>query len=265
MDIGGVMRVMQWVHDEEDWDLGSFSTRDDRNEFIERVVGIIYHGHPFYNQDGADTQWHLKAARGRPQSDDVVVSMPSREAWDCIPGAGADDYYFNEHYIGELPDDQDVYPPPVPFHNPNPEGPGQGPGEGEGGGGDDGEGNIDIPLPNPDDVWPPGARPPQLRDRDNLYPRVNKAIAEALAASMSANASGETKFLRPSVIKRTAVGTGNAMQAVVDYSSQFPPKRMQGALINPLQPDNLTVRDVELMPDDEGMEAIADANHGTLR
>jgi hypothetical protein len=97
MDIHGVMSIMKRVHDEEGWNLGTNSTRDQRNYFLERVCGIVHWGHPTYNST-PDAQWHCKDADGphggRPPSDDVVVSMPSRTMYDCIPGCGADGYRF---------------------------------------------------------------------------------------------------------------------------------------------------------------------------
>ena len=101
------------IHDAEREDLGASSTRDSRNMFWARVVGIAHHGHPWWNPT-PDPQWYLKRAAGRPQSDDVVVSMPSRVAYDCIPSSGADGYRFHADNIGLLPMDQVVYAPPVP-------------------------------------------------------------------------------------------------------------------------------------------------------
>ena len=113
MDITALVDMAKRIHDAEREDLGASSTRDSRNVFWARVVGIAHHGHPWWNPT-PDPQWYLKRAAGRPQSDDVVVSMPSRVAYDCIPSSGADGYRFHADNIGPLPMDQVVYAPPVP-------------------------------------------------------------------------------------------------------------------------------------------------------
>lgn len=104
------------VHDVEGWNLGARSSRETRNTFWERVVGIVHWGHPVYNTT-PDPRWHCKdpdGPGGRPQSDDVVVLMPSRQYWDCIPGAGADGYSFRATFDGLLPADQFVFVPSKP-------------------------------------------------------------------------------------------------------------------------------------------------------
>jgi hypothetical protein len=117
MDIHGVIGIMKRVHDKEGWNLGSASTREQRNYFLERVCGIVHWGHAEYNP-APDPQWHCKdadgPAGGRPPSDDVVVSMPSRTMYDCIPGCGADGYRFSPSH-GELLDTaQYVFVPVMP-------------------------------------------------------------------------------------------------------------------------------------------------------
>ena len=115
MTIDALVQMAESIHDAEHWDLGAGSSRDTRNAFWARVIGCAHHGHPRYNLV-PDPQWHLKnAGAGRPQSDDVAVSMPSRQYWDCIGGAGAQGYKFiASGYPNPLPADQEVYPPPVP-------------------------------------------------------------------------------------------------------------------------------------------------------
>lgn len=117
MTITELVRMAKRIHDAEGWHLGASSTRDRRNAFWERVVGCAYWGHPVYNST-PDPQWHCKdpdGPGGRPQSDDVAVSMPSRNAWDCIPGAGADGYRFEaDHEPFILPADQFVFVPAKP-------------------------------------------------------------------------------------------------------------------------------------------------------
>lgn len=97
MTITQLTDMAERIHDVEGWNLGASSTRETRNAFWERVMGCAHWGHPTYNAT-PDKQWHCKdpdgPQGGRPASDDVAVSMPSRNAWDCIPGAGADGYRF---------------------------------------------------------------------------------------------------------------------------------------------------------------------------
>lgn len=93
--------------------LGSRSSRESRNAFFASAVANIYYGHVKWNQKGPDNGWCIKnGGAGRPQSDDVIVRCQSRDAWDTIGSAGADGYSFHADYIGRLPNDQDVYPPP---------------------------------------------------------------------------------------------------------------------------------------------------------
>lgn len=117
MTISELSELQQRVHDAEGWQLGAGSTRETRNAFNERVIGIAHWGHPVYNLE-PDPQWHCKdpdgPTGGRPASDDVAVSMPSRLFWDLIVGAGADGYRFEAHAEGPLPMEQFVYVPPKP-------------------------------------------------------------------------------------------------------------------------------------------------------
>jgi hypothetical protein len=115
MTITELVRMAKRIHDVEGWDLGSRSSRETRNAFLERVVGCAYWGHPAYNSQ-PDTQWHCKdpdGPGGRPASDDVVVSMPTRYAYDLIPGAGADGYRFEAHGF-DLGPEQFVFVPSKP-------------------------------------------------------------------------------------------------------------------------------------------------------
>ncbi len=115
MTIHDLVAMAKRIHDAEGWALGTASTRDTRNAFWARVVGCAHHGHPEYNVT-PDPQWHLKSAGGgRPQSDDVAVSMPSRAYWDCIAGVGAEGYQFiATGHVEPLPLEQEVFVPPVP-------------------------------------------------------------------------------------------------------------------------------------------------------
>lgn len=116
MTIDQLVAMARRIHDAEGYDLGATSSRDDRNAFWARVVGCAYWGHPVYHPGAGDRQWHLKnGGPGRPQSDDVAVSLPSRAFWDCIGGAGGAGYVFHASgHADPLPFVQEVYAPPTP-------------------------------------------------------------------------------------------------------------------------------------------------------
>lgn len=115
LTITDVERMVRAVHDAEHVNLGAASTRDQRNAFWARAIGIVHWGHPVYNPT-PDNSWCIKdAGNGRPQSDDVVVKCATREYWDCIPGSGADGYRFScGQQPGTLGSEQNVYAPPKP-------------------------------------------------------------------------------------------------------------------------------------------------------
>ena len=114
MDAAGVLDILIKVHNAEGVNLGAASTRESRNAFFARVIGIVYHGHPVYNAT-PDRRWHLKnGGPGRPQSDDVAVIMPERVGMDFIPSAGADGYWFAVGEPFAIPPEQEVWAPPVP-------------------------------------------------------------------------------------------------------------------------------------------------------
>lgn len=113
IDINEVLSIVRAVHDGTGANLGSSSSRDSRNRFFASAVATVYFGHSRYNPKGPDNSWCIKdGGSGRPQSDDVVVRCNTRDAWDLIGGAGANGYSFHIDYIGRLPGDQNVYPPP---------------------------------------------------------------------------------------------------------------------------------------------------------
>lgn len=116
MNINDIVRIAKTVHDAEGWNLGTSSSRDQRNNFLERVCGIVHWGHPKYNLT-PDNSWHCKdpdGPGGRPASDDVVVHMPDRTFYDIIPGAGADGYSFSASHGEYLPPPQVVFAPRKP-------------------------------------------------------------------------------------------------------------------------------------------------------
>jgi hypothetical protein len=107
------LSIVRGVHDGLGVDLGSRSSREGRNQFFATAVATIHYGHSRFNSKGPDSNWCIKdGGNGRPQSDDVLVRCNSRDAWDLIGGAGANGYSFHLDYIGRLPGDQNVFPPP---------------------------------------------------------------------------------------------------------------------------------------------------------
>lgn len=101
------------IHNTLRLDLGSSSSRQFRVDFLNAAVAAIHFGHPRFNAAGPDPSWCVKdAGGGRPQSDDVLVLCRSRDAWDLIAGAGGNGYFFHNDYLGILPSNQNVYPPP---------------------------------------------------------------------------------------------------------------------------------------------------------
>lgn len=114
MDASGVLDILIKVHNAEGVNLGAASTRESRNAFFARVIGVVYHGHPVYNAT-PDRRWHLKnGGPGRPQSDDVAVIMPERVGMDFITSAGADGYRLQVGEAFAIPPEQEVWAPPVP-------------------------------------------------------------------------------------------------------------------------------------------------------
>ena len=113
IDINEAAAIIRAVHDGTGANLGGGSSRDSRNAFFAGAVAAVHYGHPRYNPKGPDSGWCIKdGGAGRPQSDDVIVRCGSRDAWDLVGGAGASGYSFHVDYIGRLPGDQNVYPPP---------------------------------------------------------------------------------------------------------------------------------------------------------
>lgn len=113
ISISEALNIVIAIHDAERWNLGSSSSRDYRIRFIQRAAAVLHYGHGTYNPKGPDSNWCIKdAGDGRPISDDVLVRCNGRESWDLISGAGANGYSFHADYIGILPSNQNVYPPP---------------------------------------------------------------------------------------------------------------------------------------------------------
>ena len=113
IDINEAAAIIRGVHDGTGANLGSGSSRESRNAFWASAVAAVHYGHTRYNPRGPDSGWCIKdGGSGRPQSDDVIVRCDSRDAWDMVGGAGASGYSFHIDYLGRLPGDQNVYPPP---------------------------------------------------------------------------------------------------------------------------------------------------------
>lgn len=96
------------------YDIGSRSTRDQRNLYLEIAVAALHYGHGKWNPRGPDGNWCIKnGGPGRPQSDDVIVRCDTRDAWDLIGGIGGSNPVWESHYLGRLPGGQAVYAPSV--------------------------------------------------------------------------------------------------------------------------------------------------------
>lgn len=169
-----VAQIAKTVHDAEGWNLGASSTRETRNEFWARVIGIVHWGHPVYNTT-PDPSWCLKdGGGGRPQTDDVATQCVSRLFWDCIGGVGSNGYENNFRCVGygseRLPAAQNVYPPPRPA----------------GGGVSSGGGGTPFPAPPSPAPVPAVDLSPVLKLLESLGQRL--AALEAKGAAIDAAA-----------------------------------------------------------------------------
>ena len=110
--INEAVQIIRTIYDQLGYRIGSGSTRDQRNAYIERAVAVLHYGHVRFNPLGRDPNWCIKnGGPGRPQADDVIVRCDTRDAWDLVGGIGADGYHWGTDYIGRLPSEQLVYPP----------------------------------------------------------------------------------------------------------------------------------------------------------
>jgi hypothetical protein len=187
-----IAEIAKTVHDREGWSLGASSTRETRNEFWARVIGIVHWGHPVYNPT-PDPSWCLKdGGGGRPQTDDVATQCVSRLYWDCIGGVGANGYQFGctGHGAERLPAVQNVYPPAKPA----------GGGVSSGGGG--------TPLPAPPSPAPaPVDLAPILAKLDAQAAQIAALVAKldamqgavAAAASESLNAASRASEIKTQI------------------------------------------------------------------
>jgi hypothetical protein len=105
--------IIRTIYSELRYNLGSSSTREERNVYLQRAVAALHFGHVRFNPQGRDSDWCIKnGGPGRPQSDDVIVRCDSRDAWDLVSGIGGNSYGWHTDYIGRLSSEQAVYPPP---------------------------------------------------------------------------------------------------------------------------------------------------------
>lgn len=94
------------------FDLGSRSSREQRNLYLDAAVAAIHFGHGKWNPKGPDNNWCIKnGGPGRPQADDVIALCSSRDAWDLVLSIGANNWSWHQEYIGKLPNVQFIYPP----------------------------------------------------------------------------------------------------------------------------------------------------------
>lgn len=112
IDINEAVSIIQALYAAGNYDLGSNSTRDQRNLYIEIAVATIHYGHPVWNPRGPDSNWCIKnGGPGRPQADDVIVLCNSRDAWDLVISIGSNAWHWHTDYIGRLDSAQAVYAP----------------------------------------------------------------------------------------------------------------------------------------------------------
>ncbi|MCC7032561.1 MAG: hypothetical protein IT179_06970 [Acidobacteria bacterium] len=96
------------------YDIGTRSTREQRNRYLEIAVAALHYGHGKWNPRGPDPNWCIKnGGPGRPQADDVIVRCDTRDAWDLVLSIGGPSPIWHTDYIGRLPGIQAVYPPSV--------------------------------------------------------------------------------------------------------------------------------------------------------
>ena len=94
------------------WDIGSRSTREQRNLYLDAAVAAIHYGHAKWNPKGPDTSWCIKnGGPGRPQADDVIVLCATRDAWDLVLSIGGNSPVWHTEYIGKLDNAQAIYAP----------------------------------------------------------------------------------------------------------------------------------------------------------
>jgi len=110
--INEAVQIIRTIYSELNYRIGSGTSREQRNLYLERAVAALHYGHVRFNPLGRDPNWCIKnGGPGRPQADDVIVRCDSRDAWDLVMGIGGDGYQWHTDYIGRLAGEQFVYPP----------------------------------------------------------------------------------------------------------------------------------------------------------
>ncbi len=100
------------IYDAGNYNIGSGSSRNERNIYIETAVAALHYGHGVWNPQGPDSGWCIKnGGPGRPQSDEVLARCDTREAWDLVIGIGGPSPHWHADYLGRLPGEQAIYPP----------------------------------------------------------------------------------------------------------------------------------------------------------
>jgi len=114
ISIGEAASIIKKIYSDLRYNLGSSSTREERNVYLQRAVAALHFGHVRFNPQGRDSNWCIKnGGAGRPQSDDVIVRCDSRDAWDLVASIGADSYGWHIDYLGRLSAEQVVFAPSV--------------------------------------------------------------------------------------------------------------------------------------------------------
>jgi hypothetical protein len=112
ISLGEAVAIIQGIYNDMRWNLGSRSSREQRNLYLEAAVAALHYGHPRFNPGGPDSLWCIKnGGPGRPQADDVIIRCDTGEAWDLVVSIGADHYHWHTDYIGRLGPPQQIYPP----------------------------------------------------------------------------------------------------------------------------------------------------------
>ena len=110
--IAEAVDILMAIYSAGRWDIGSRSSREQRNLYLEAATAALHYGHSKWNPQGPDPSWCIKnGGPGRPQADDVIVLCQQRDAWDLVISIGGNNPIWHPDYIGKLPSVQFVYPP----------------------------------------------------------------------------------------------------------------------------------------------------------
>ncbi len=110
--LGEAVAIIQAIYNAGGYRIGSGSSRNERNIYIETAVAALHYGHGRWNPQGPDSGWCIKnGGNGRPQSDEVLARCDTREAWDLVSGIGGPNPRWHPDPLGRLPGVQAIYPP----------------------------------------------------------------------------------------------------------------------------------------------------------